>query len=75
MDQDKANVHYTKQERMLLVQLISEEKAIGNKKTGATDLKDKAEAWERVTKKYVSQGVTPRTTKQLRKCWDNMKQK
>ncbi|KAM0727903.1 hypothetical protein ACS0PU_005372 [Formica fusca] len=43
MDKDK-NVHYTEQERMLLAQLISEEKVIENKKTGATDLKDKADA-------------------------------
>lgn len=60
---------------MLLAQLISEERAIENKKNGATDLKDKADAWERVTKKYISNGYTPRTSKQLKKCWDNMKQK
>lgn len=69
------SVHFTETERMLLAQLISEEKAIENKRTGAADLKDKAEAWERVTKKYCSQGFTPRTSKQLKKCWDNMKQK
>ncbi|XP_077277680.1 uncharacterized protein LOC143905895 [Temnothorax americanus] len=32
-------------------------------------------AWERVTTKYCSQGFPPRTSKQLKKCWDNMKQK
>ncbi|XP_011859160.1 PREDICTED: myb/SANT-like DNA-binding domain-containing protein 3 [Vollenhovia emeryi] len=69
------NVHYTETERMLLAQLISDEKAIENKKTGAADLKDKAEAWERVTRRYCSQGFPPRTSKQLKKCWDNMKQK
>lgn len=42
IDKDKT-VHYTERERMLLAQLISEEKAIENK-TGATDLKEKAEA-------------------------------
>ncbi|KAM0730295.1 hypothetical protein ACS0PU_004172 [Formica fusca] len=60
---------------MLLAQLITEKKVIENKKTGATDLKDKAAAWERVTTKYCSQGFPPRTSKQLKKCWDNMKQK
>lgn len=45
------NVHYTEQERMLLAQLISEEKVSENKETDATDLKDKADAWERITKK------------------------
>lgn len=74
MDKDK-NVHYTEQERMLLAQLISEEKVIENKKTGATDLKDKADAWERITKEYASEDCMPRSTKQLKKCWDNMKQK
>jgi len=48
-------------------------KVIKNKKTGVADLKDKAKAWERITKKYCSQGFTPRTSKQLKKCWDNMK--
>lgn len=63
MDKDK-NVHYTEQERMILAQLISEEKVIENKKTGATDLKDKADAWERIIKKYASEGCMPRSTKQ-----------
>lgn len=72
---DRTNIHYTEQERMFLAQLIYEEKAIESKKTGATDLKDKADAWERITKKYASQGFTPRTSKQLKKCWDNIKQR
>ncbi|KYN10480.1 hypothetical protein ALC57_17389 [Trachymyrmex cornetzi] len=75
MDKDKSSAHYTEKEKMLLAQLIFEETAIENKKTGSTDLKEKAEAWERVTKKYTSQGLTPRTSKQLKKCWDNMKQR
>jgi len=76
MNCESKNIHYTETERMLLAQLISEEKdIIENKKTGATDLKDKAEAWERIVMKYCSQGCTPRTSKQLKKCWDNMKQK
>ncbi|XP_077280418.1 myb/SANT-like DNA-binding domain-containing protein 3 [Temnothorax americanus] len=76
MNKDKStNVHYTEHERMLLAQLISEEKVIECKKTGASDLKDKTDAWERITKKYASQSYTPRTSKQLKKCWDNMKQR
>lgn len=78
MDKTKnktTNAYYTEQERMFLAQLIFEEKIIESKKTGASDLKDKADAWERITKKYASQDCTPRTSKQLRKCWDNMKQK
>lgn len=75
MECESKSVHYTETERMLLAQLISEEKVIENKKTGATDLKSKNEAWERVTKRYCSQGCTPHSSKQLKKCWDNMKQK
>jgi len=75
MDKNKINVHYTEKEKMFLAQFISGEKAIENKKTDSTDLKEKAEAWERITKKYASQGFTPRTSKQLKKCWDNMKQR
>lgn len=74
MDEGK-NVHYTERERLLLAQLVSEESLIDCKKTGAVDLKQKADAWERVTKKFISEGCTPRTSKQLRKCWDNLKQK
>ncbi|XP_072752400.1 uncharacterized protein [Anoplolepis gracilipes] len=72
---DNKNVHYTERERMLLAQLVSEEKAIENKKTGASDLKDKVDAWERITKKFDNEGCTPRSSKQLKKCWDNMKQR
>jgi len=74
MEKDKSS-HYSEKEKLLLAQLISEEPAIENKKTGGSDLKDKADAWERVTKKYISQEFTPRTNKQLKKCWDNMKQR
>lgn len=59
----------------MLLQLVAEEKAIKNKKTNATDLKDKADAWEKITRKYASEGCTPRSIKQLKKCWNNMKQK
>ncbi|XP_032686572.1 myb/SANT-like DNA-binding domain-containing protein 3 isoform X2 [Odontomachus brunneus] len=75
MECDSKNTHYTETERLLLAQLISEEQIIENKKTGTSDLKCKAEAWERVTKRYCSQGFPSRTSKQLKKCWDNMKQK
>lgn len=53
MEKEKS-VHYSELERLLLAQLVSEEPAIENKKTGATDLKDKADAWERITQKYRS---------------------
>jgi len=47
------NIHYTETERMLLAQLLSKEKdIIGNKRTGAVDLKNKAEAWERIVRRY-----------------------
>ncbi|KYN23127.1 hypothetical protein ALC57_04461 [Trachymyrmex cornetzi] len=76
MESESKNIHYTEKKRMLLVQLVSEEKdVIENKRTGATDLKAKTEAWERIVKKYCSEGCIPRTSKQLKKCWDNMKQK
>jgi len=45
---DKSNVYYMERERLLLAQLISEEKIIECKKTGAADLKDKVDAWERI---------------------------
>lgn len=44
---DKSNVYYMERERLLLAQLISEEKIIECKKTGAADLRDKVDAWER----------------------------
>lgn len=66
IDCEIKNVHYTKTERMLLTQLISKKKVIENKRR-LSDLKSKSEAWERVTKRYCSQGFSPRTSK-LRKC-------
>ena len=66
----------TDKERMFLAQLIFEEKVIESKKTRTKDQrKSKNEAWERVTKRFCSQGFTPRTSKQLKKCWVNMKQR
>lgn len=65
MDKENKAVHYTERERMLLAQLVSEEKVIENKKTGASDLKEKADAWERITRKYASQGCTFRSSKQF----------
>lgn len=63
------SAHYTDRGKLLLVQpLTSAKGVIENKRTGTNDLKNKAEAW-------ASEGCAPRSSKQRRKCWDNMKQK
>lgn len=68
-------INYSETEKMLLAQLVAQEKAVENKQTDATDVKEKAAAWERITARYCSQGFPRRSTKQLKKCWDNLKQR
>lgn len=68
--------HFSDTEKLFLVQLVSESSSIlENKKTDSVSLKEKNEKWEEITKIYISQGFPARTTKQLKKCWDNIKQR
>lgn len=67
---------FSPREKILLVNLINSYKHIvENKQTDCVSLRKKNEAWEKVCGLYNAHDVTKRTTKQLKKLWDNIKQK
>ncbi|KAL3219102.1 hypothetical protein MRX96_050541 [Rhipicephalus microplus] len=66
---------FTREERELLVNLVSRHKAIiENKRTDALAKRAKGSAWEKLTSGYNSQpGIRRVMVAQLRKLWDNEK--
>lgn len=68
---------YTEEEKDLLQELVRKYKNfVECKKSNAVSLQAKSKAWERLCDDYNSMpNVRPRTVKQLRKWWDNLKQK
>lgn len=69
---------FTEKEKLLLISLVSEEKdIIENKRTDGTTLSNKYAAWNNITQKYNSQAdiESRRTAAQLKKLWNNLKQK
>ncbi|XP_018366582.1 PREDICTED: myb/SANT-like DNA-binding domain-containing protein 3 [Trachymyrmex cornetzi] len=66
----------SKTEKLFIVHQVAENKEIlENKKTDGTTIQAKNAVWENIRKSFCSQGFTPKSTKQLKKCWDNIKQK
>ncbi|KAJ8912737.1 hypothetical protein NQ315_016692 [Exocentrus adspersus] len=72
-------VPYTLKERLLVVSLVDKHKSIvENKKTDATTIQSKQKEWEIIAFEYNSQAdiiTTKRTAAQLKKLWNNLKQK
>ncbi|KRT86896.1 hypothetical protein AMK59_1831 [Oryctes borbonicus] len=69
-------VHYSEQEKLFLVQLVCESKdIIENKKTDSMTLRDKNQRWKEICEAYCHQGFKTRTPKQLKKLWENIKQR
>ncbi|CAG9763570.1 unnamed protein product [Ceutorhynchus assimilis] len=67
---------YTETEKMFLVQMVAQHRVIAeNKKTDAVSLKEKQAACDKIQCSYCSQGFSTKSVKQLKKCWDNIKQK
>nr|CAI5840972.1 unnamed protein product [Callosobruchus analis]CAI5840974.1 unnamed protein product [Callosobruchus analis] len=67
---------FTTSEKALLLNLVDKFKdLIENKKTDGATLEKKKEAWEKVTRLFNANSETQRQCKQLRKFWDNLKQK
>ncbi|KAL3214143.1 hypothetical protein MRX96_007269 [Rhipicephalus microplus] len=68
---------FTREERELLVNLVTRHKAvIENKRTDALAKRAKDSAFEKLTSEYNSQpGIRRVTVAQLRKLWDNEKSK
>lgn len=68
---------YSVKEKLLLTQLVKENGIVESKKTDGATVAEKNRAWECLTTIYNSQPEvnTPRTHQQLRKLWNNLKQR
>ncbi|KAJ8933282.1 hypothetical protein NQ314_014110, partial [Rhamnusium bicolor] len=70
-------VVYTVKEKILLANLIDKHKLVENKKTDAATVQMKQHEWEKIASEYNSQGniTMQRTSAQLKKLWNNLKQR
>lgn len=67
---------FSETEKLFIVHQVADNKEIlENKKTDGTTIQAKNAVWEKIRENFSSQGFTPKNTKQLKKCWDNIKQK
>ncbi|CAH1998891.1 unnamed protein product [Acanthoscelides obtectus] len=67
---------FSERDKLLLISLVDSYKHIlENKKTDATNVEKKNGAWKEITDLYNANDVCPRTDKQLRKLWENLKQR
>ena len=64
-------------EKELLLNLVHrDQKIVENKKTDAVTTQQKSEGWERISLEFNSTpGVSKRNGEQLKKCWNNFKQR
>lgn len=77
MSGDK-RVSYSEKERVILAELVKEHRDIIEcKKTDCTSIKTKQVAWESIALKFNAQPEVSakRSSGQLKKCWDNIKQR
>ncbi|KAF5286452.1 hypothetical protein FQA39_LY16302 [Lamprigera yunnana] len=68
---------YTVMEKILLATLVKDNAIIENKRTDSATLMEKHKAWEEIYRTYNSQPEvdTMRTPEQLKKLWNNLKQR
>lgn len=73
----KSAPRFTLDEKHILIGLVQKHKTVLEcKKTDISSATLKAETWERLSTEYnCMPGVSPRDSKQLKKCWGNLKQK
>ena len=67
--------YFSQLEKSLVTELVRKHKDfIENKKTDYRTIKQKNSAWEALSEEFNSQSdVTKRDSKQLKKCWENLK--
>lgn len=71
-------VPYTTREKALLASLVAKYTIVENKKTDAATTQMKAKGWEMISRDYNAQGDVislPRSVAQLKKLWNNLKQR
>ncbi|XP_077486910.1 uncharacterized protein LOC144098272 [Amblyomma americanum] len=73
----KKRVNFSEEERSVLIDLVSKYQTIvENKRTDGVSLDKKKKTWKEITDVYNCRpNVRFRTEAQLRKCWDNLKEK
>ena len=67
--------YFSQLEKSLVTELVRKHKDfIENKKNDYRTIKQKNSSWEALSEEFNSQsGVTKRDSKQLKKCWENLK--
>lgn len=75
--EQRSKVNFTEEERNVLVDLVSRYSSVLKcKQTDAVSVHAKKKAWEKLTEEFnCRHNVRPRTSKQLKKCWENLKEK
>ena len=63
---------YTREEKTFVAAMIQKYKVIECKKTDGASIDEKNKAWENIREAFNS-NFPSRTTKQLKKMWDNLK--
>ncbi|XP_077485476.1 myb/SANT-like DNA-binding domain-containing protein 3 [Amblyomma americanum] len=74
---EKGKINFSRVERALLLDLVDKHKAVlENKRTDAVSVARKRKEWELIETQFnSSHNVSPRTWLQLKKCWENWKNK
>lgn len=74
---EKKKTNFSEEERAVLLELVARHRSVvENKKTDAVSVSRKRDTWKKIEEEYKSRhNVTPRTSAQLKKCWENLKDK
>ncbi|KAF5287907.1 hypothetical protein FQA39_LY04081 [Lamprigera yunnana] len=77
MDTQTKYIVYSAKEKILLATLVKDNAIIENKRTDGATLMEKHKAWEEICRTYNFQPEvdTMRTPEQLKKLWNNLKQR
>ncbi|KAH7970166.1 hypothetical protein HPB49_000557 [Dermacentor silvarum] len=69
--------NFSEEERAVLLELLSRHRSVvENKRTDAASVSRKRQAWEKIEDEFnCRHNVTPRKWIQLKKCWENLKDK
>ncbi|KAL1478175.1 hypothetical protein MTO96_035160 [Rhipicephalus appendiculatus] len=74
---EKKKINFSEEERAVLLDLLSRHRSVvENKRTDAASASRKRDSWKKIEDEFNSRhNVTPRKWTQLKKCWENMKDK
>nr|XP_050030056.1 myb/SANT-like DNA-binding domain-containing protein 3 [Dermacentor andersoni] len=74
---ERRKINFTDEERTILMDMMERHRDVLEcKRTDAVSIHAKKKKWEKLADEFNSRhNVRPRTSKQLKKCWDNLKEK